>query len=71
LAQNPKEALAKLEEHARRFPNGTLAQEREVMAIDALLRLGRRADAESRAERFKQTYARSGHVRRIDALLAD
>ena len=70
LASNPAGALAKVDEHARRFPRGTLVQEREVLAIDALLRLSRRSDAEARAEAFRKSYPRSGHVRRIDALLA-
>jgi hypothetical protein len=69
LASNPAATLQKCDEHARTFPKGTLVQEREVMAIDALLRLGRRADAEARAERFRRNFPRSGHLRRVDALL--
>ena len=71
LASNPAETLRRCDEHARTFANGTLVQEREVLAIDALLRLGRRADAEARAARFRRAYPRSGHLRRIDALLGD
>ena len=61
---------SKLDDHARRFPNGALVQEREVMAIDALVRSGRRDDAEARARRFDVAYPRSGHRRRIDAVLS-
>ena len=39
LASSPSRALALAEEHARRFPEGALAQEREVVAITALLHL--------------------------------
>jgi hypothetical protein len=70
LAGRPADALASCEEHARRFPKGTLVQEREVLAIDALLRLGRREEAEARAARFRLGFPRSGHLRRVEALLS-
>jgi len=70
LAARPAETLARCDEHARRFASGTLVQEREVLAIDALLRLGRRPEAEARASRFRASFPRSGHLRRIEALLA-
>ncbi len=70
LAQQPAESLARCEDHSRRFPRGTLVQEREVLAIDALVRLNRRAEAEARANRFRAAFPRSGHLRRIDALLS-
>ncbi len=50
LASSPGEALARTEEHAARFPSGKLGMERELVAIDALRRLGRRAEARARAE---------------------
>jgi hypothetical protein len=71
LTTQPAETLARCDEHARRFAGGTLAQEREVLAIDALLRLGRRSEAEARAARFRGSFPKSGHLRRIDALLGD
>lgn len=70
LAASPAKALALGQEHARRFPHGLLAQEREVLAIDALVRLGRNAEATRRAEAFARTYPSSSHRRRIDALLS-
>ncbi|GAC1352587.1 MAG: hypothetical protein NVS3B20_12710 [Polyangiales bacterium] len=69
LARDPVESLRLCDEHARAFPAGSLTQEREVIAIDALVRQGRRADAESRAERFKKRFPQSGHLRRIETLL--
>jgi hypothetical protein len=66
----PARALLLADEHAARFAGGALDQEREVIAIDALLRLGRRGEATARAERFRQKYPRSAHERRIDVLLA-
>jgi RNA polymerase sigma-70 factor (ECF subfamily) len=70
LDSDPGAALDFAARHARRYPRGALAQEREVLAIDALLRLGRRADAEERAARFDATFPGSPHRRRIDVLLA-
>ena len=70
LASDPSRALALAAEHARGHPNGMLAQEREVLAIDALLRLGRRDEAEERADAFNARWPRSAQTRRIATLLA-
>jgi hypothetical protein len=45
LSSSPAQALALTEEHARIYPLGQLGAERELIAIDALLRLGRRGEA--------------------------
>jgi hypothetical protein len=68
LATDPAEALALTGEHERTFSRGALAQEREVIAIDALLRLGRRAEARARVDRFHRLYPESTHGRRVDVL---
>jgi outer membrane protein assembly factor BamD (BamD/ComL family) len=70
MGANPAEALRALEEHRARFPQGTFAQEREVLAIEALVRLGRRAEAEARAAAFARQFPGSAHRRRIAVLLA-
>jgi hypothetical protein len=49
LASNPAAALALTEDHARRYPKGQLGMEREIVAVDALHRLGRHAQADRRA----------------------
>lgn len=68
---DPRKALALTAEHVRRFPNGMLAQEREVLAIEALARLGRRDDARARATAFSASYPGSPYQSRVDdALLA-
>jgi len=67
LAANPAHALALTSEHAKLFPHGVLAQEREVIAIAALRRLGRTAAAERRAEAFDRSYPHSAHQRTVDA----
>jgi hypothetical protein len=68
LRARPAEALAICDDHARRFPRGMLAQEREVIAIEALVKAGRPSDAKTRAERFKKAFPGSSHTRRIDTL---
>jgi RNA polymerase sigma-70 factor, ECF subfamily len=69
LASNPARALALVGEHQKSYPRSAFAQEREVLAIDALIRLGRRSEAEARADAFARAYPSSGHNRRIDSLL--
>jgi len=71
LAANPLVALSLANHHAARFPRGTLAQEREVIAVEALLRLGRRDEARARAYRFYRAFPRSAHRARIEELLGD
>jgi hypothetical protein len=68
LKSTPAEALRLCDEHARRFPRGSLSQERESLGIEALSLLGRRDEAVSRAARFKQAYPASGHLRKLEAL---
>ena len=49
LSSNPAAALALTEDHARRYPKGQLGMVREIVAVDALHRLGRHAQADRRA----------------------
>ncbi len=68
LAANPGTALSLAEQHREQFHPGRLAQEREVIAITALVRLGRPTSAEKRADQFMRTYpgsAYAGQIRRI------
>jgi hypothetical protein len=51
-ASDPEGTLDRLDEHARRFPEGKLSLERELLALDALKRLGRVDDERARAERL-------------------
>jgi hypothetical protein len=50
LGVAPGEALALAEAHAARFPAGKLGMEREILAVDALRRLGRAGEARARGE---------------------
>ncbi len=67
-AADPQQALALAEEGRRRFPGGLYAQEREVLAISALVHLGRRGEAEARARAFVAAYPRSHLVERVREL---
>jgi hypothetical protein len=65
--QDGAAALDAVTRHERRFPNGVLVQEREAMAIRALLLLGRGDDARSRADRFRQRFPDSLLLPAVDA----
>ncbi|WP_437746752.1 hypothetical protein WMF39_18110 [Sorangium sp. So ce1504] len=68
LARSPEASLAALDEHRREFPRGQLTAEREFIAIDALVRLGRTEEAHARAEAFLTRHASNpyaGRVRRL------
>ncbi len=69
LAASPSAALALTAEHARRFPTGVLGQERELIAVEALVKLGQRGPAAERARRFFAAYPRSAYRSRVEALV--
>ncbi|MCA9632173.1 MAG: hypothetical protein KC766_31185 [Myxococcales bacterium] len=71
LASNPRKALALTERHRTKFPQGTLAQEREVIAIQALGKLGKQKDAEQRANKFGKDYPDSAHQERVQGSVGD
>jgi hypothetical protein len=66
LQTNPHQALELVHEHERRFSAGVLVQEREIVAIDALERLGRSDEARARDESFRTRYPSSVHGKRIE-----
>jgi TolA-binding protein len=70
-ASRPVEALALCNDHAKRFPNGMVTQECEVIAVEALVKTGRKDEARKRADRFKARFPGSASIRRLDVLLAD
>lgn len=53
------EALAATEQHAARFPTGALAEERDALAVQAVVLDGRSVEARLRADRFVRKYPRS------------
>lgn len=64
LASDPARALSICEDEAAMFPKGMLAQEREVIAIEALVRLGRLDAARAREKRLEADYPGSTAVAR-------
>jgi hypothetical protein len=69
LPSDPAAALSIADVDRARFPSGPLAQEREVIAIDALTRLGRGSEARSRAKDFFDAFPSSAYRPRILALV--
>jgi len=68
--RNAAAALAVLREHESRYPRGALTQERMVLIVDVLLRMGRRQQARASAEAFFRRFPTSVHRRRVEALLS-
>jgi len=70
LASDPGTTLRLLDEHARLFPNGQMADERELLAVDALRRLGRKTEARTRGEAMLAKNPSGLYADRVRALLA-
>ena len=66
---DPVGALASLSEHGTHYPNSQLAEEREALTIQALLRAGRVGDARFRAEGFRRHFPSSLLLPALDAAL--
>ncbi len=69
LGSSPARALRLIARHRSDYPRSAFSQERDVLEIDALIRLGRRSEAVAKGDQFAKYYPKSGHRRRIDALL--
>jgi hypothetical protein len=69
VAADPARALALTGEHARRFPGGAFAQEREFIAISALVALGRADEARERAARMLERFPASAYRDRLEAIV--
>jgi len=60
-------ALALLDDHARRFPNGALAEERDASRVLALCALGRTVEAKTAGQTFLAAHPRSPAAARVRA----
>jgi hypothetical protein len=67
----PAEALAMAEAHPRRYPDGRLGQEREMIAIASLGAMGRKDEARARGRLFLTLFPDSTHRRRLEVLVPD
>src|SRR5512145_717892 len=68
---NPARALALVRRHEVRYPKGQLGAERDLIAVDALLRLGRRSEAERRAAPRLNQDPNSLYAKRLRQLLGN
>lgn len=69
LKTDPRRALALTRRHKQVYPQGSLSQEREVIAIEALSRLDKTSTAHERAEEFNEKYPESAHHKKVDTSL--
>jgi hypothetical protein len=69
LGASPAQALALADSHAALYPAGKLAMEREMLAIDALVRLGRAGEARARAAPYLSGSHGSLYAERLRKLL--
>lgn len=70
LESSPGQALAVLTDHERTFPDGSLGPEREVLAVDALVRLGRLGEAERRGRALTARFPGSLYEERLKRILS-
>jgi len=70
LLAQPERSLELTDQHAREFPDGTLCEEREVLAIESLLKLGLDQRAKQRALLFEQRFPHSAHRAHLARLIA-
>jgi hypothetical protein len=67
---DPTHALAAIERHVREFPNGELSEEREALAVKALVMAGRYDAARARGAAFHTRWPRSVMTRAVESALA-
>ncbi len=67
-AGDPKGALARTDEHARRFPSGKLASARAVTRMMALCQAGQQAQARLEADRFLARHPGSPFADRVKGI---
>jgi hypothetical protein len=65
LSTAPAQALTLTQQHAVKYPRSEFSEEREALQIEALMRLGRRSEADARLSDFTQRYPRSVYLRRM------
>ena len=70
LAGEAAQALRMLDRASAQFPDGVLGQEREALAVRALVQSGQKEAARRRGEAFLRAFPRSPHAAELRALLA-
>jgi hypothetical protein len=69
VVTEPARALELIVEHQQRFPRSVLTEERQALRIEALIRIGRRSEAERELGIFEARSPRSLYLRRLRALI--
>jgi hypothetical protein len=67
----PSQALSLLARHQHEFPRGVLAVERELLVIEALVRAGRRGEAEKRGAQLRIRAPGNLYAERLERLLGN
>ncbi len=70
LHGSPREALRLCDEHASTFRAGSFGEEREAVAIEALVSLGRNTDARTRFDAFRARHPASSHRVHLESLFS-
>ncbi len=65
ISRDPASSLRSLDQHREGFGDGQLTAERELLAIDALARQGRSAEARARADAFLARFPSSPYADRV------
>jgi hypothetical protein len=66
---DPKAALVAIDSHAKRFSTGQLLEERESLAIPALVAIGRQVEARARAAEFRARFPQSMLLPAVESAL--
>lgn len=69
MASDPRKAHALASEHAKRYPRGQLAAERELILVQALVKLGRVREAEARGRALRKSALSSIYGERLETIL--
>jgi hypothetical protein len=69
MASDPQRAHAIASDHAKRYPRGQLAAERELILVQALVKLGRLREAEARGRALRKSTPSSIYGERLDTVL--
>jgi len=69
IRRDGQAAVAATADHLQQFPNGRLAEEREALAVQGLMLVGRVSEAQARAERFKGRYPNGLFLPIVEAAL--
>ncbi len=70
LRGNPQQALSLCDEHASRYRAGAFGEEREAVAIEALVYLHREGEAQTRFRAFGERWPTSSHRVHLESLFA-